>query len=528
MSDASRPRLPQILSHFLADAFRLHPDPLFVKDRAYRTVYVNEAFSRFVGIPAEKMIGRDDFEMLPRESAIACRANDELSLPREGAFQSGVAHESDEIFPGANGPRTLRVQRYVLADEKGEPFLIGSIRDVTEVIRDAEGLRSARADLRASETQRQETERRLSEVFELIDEVVWSLEWDTWNPLFISPSAGRVFGRPVEALLSREEWGRIFDPETSSRFIGMMVSVADRGTDAFNGFFAFHHPDRGVREGFIRGRIVRDAEGRPNRVEGMTTDVTESRKAVRELEEHRQRLIALSKWNTLGELASGIGHEINTPLSGILSKVARAERILSTGATDRETGARLLRESMAIIDRVSQIVDGLKQLSRQQQQAEELERFDPAVAVEQALSLSRARFSNHGYRIEVVKPDGPLLCLGRPTAVFQALVNLLNNAFDALEARDASRSGAPREAIRVEILRDGDGISLRVIDTGVGIDESFRPRLFEAFQTTKPEGKGTGLGLNISRRLLRANGADLRLVSSVPGRTEFAIALPSA
>jgi two-component system NtrC family sensor kinase len=124
------------------------------------------------------------------------------------------------------------------------------------------------------------------------------------------------------------------------------------------------------------------------------------------------------------------------------------------------------------------------------------------------------------------RPKQSMLCYGKPTTVFQSLVNLLNNAFDALEEKLSRNPWDGSEGVRVELVADEKQLCIRVIDTGVGVDDAFKPKLFEAFQTTKSEGKGTGLGLSISRRLLRAQGGDLRLISSEPGRTEFEILLP--
>src|SRR5690606_13587360 len=233
---------------------------------------------------------------------------------------------------------------------------------------------------------------------------------------------------PITDLLRAEHWLKIFPLEETKRMICEFEFAAMSGIDTFSGEYRFFNRERSEGLADIRGKVIRYESVKPISGVGMTSDVTEMRRAMKELEEHRQKVFALSKLNTLGELASGIGHELNTPLSAILSKIARVEC-----AIDGEKEKGLLRESMEIIERISQIVDGLKQLSRNRQFDNAREKIDPAFSIEQALSLSRARFSNHGFRIEFFRPPKSLRCIGNQTTLFQALVNLLNNAFDALD-----------------------------------------------------------------------------------------------
>lgn len=372
-------------------------------------------------------------------------------------------------------------------------------------------------DLKVSEVRRRETERRFEDVLELIEEVVWSLEWKTWETIFMSSSVERFYGVPLSTIKSPQDWIRAFSDAEIRRMLEMFLQAEQQGNHQFSGEFHFQHPTKGDRVAFLRGRIVRDPGGKPIRVEGLTSDITELRRAENELQEQRQKLLALGKLNTLGDLASGIGHEINTPLSGILSKVARVAHALEAGPSastpEVEKSKRLLQEAMSLVERISQIVEGLKQLSNTATEPTHVE-SDPRLALDQALSLSRARFSNHGMRIEVV--DGlasDTTVVGKPTSLFQTLVNVLNNAFDAMEKRESGGH------VRVHLREQGLQIIIRVEDNGSGISPEFRPRLFEAFQTTKPEGRGTGLGLSISRRLLRAEGGDLVLAESSEGFT---------
>ncbi len=438
-----------------------------------------------------------------------------------GDLFMSVVHEEDRehigrLFQRATEERSSFLQleyRIVRASDRAVRWIrsIGKFEYFSEGVRFV-GTSQDLTDLRISEVRRRETERRFEDVLELIEEVVWSVEWNTWETIFMSSSVERFYGVPLSTIKNPQDWVRAYSDAEIARMLDTFLRAEKSRNDQFSGEFHFRHPTKGARVAFLRGRIVRDAVGKALRVEGLTSDITELRRAENELHEQRQKLLALGKLNTLGELASGIGHEINTPLSGILSKVARVAHALNSGLagspTDIEKSRRLLEEAMSLVERISQIVEGLKQLSSTASEQNYIE-SDPRLALEQALSLSRARFSNHGMRIEVedrLPPDTTVV--GKPTSLFQVLVNVLNNAFDAMEKRESG--GRVRITLREEPAR----VIIRVCDNGSGISDEFRPHLFEAFQTTKAEGRGTGLGLNISRRLLRAEGGDLVLAEA--------------
>ncbi len=498
------------LPRLLLEIFNRQPDPLFIKDHESRYLYVNPEFSRFMNLETDFIVGKDDFGVMSETQANICRSHDAAVLDI-AASEAVKTHSSDELLITPQGARQLFITRFGLHRPDGKAFLFGVIRDLTAQ--------------REKESRQMATERRLRDVLEMIDEVMWAHEWGTWNTVFMSPSATKFWGVPADSIHTPADWVRAFTPAEIARMEELFLSNERNGIDQFNGEFKFTHPVRGDRIAFIRAKIIRDENGKPTQIEGLTSDITDIKQAEAEIQEQRQKLLALAKLNTLGELASGIGHEINTPLSGILSKIARVETALrsidpiSDGVAVKS--ARLLKESMDLVERVAQIVEGLKQLSRNATN-EEAELFDPVVALEQALSLSRGRFSNHGIRIEIANslPDGTRV-IGRPTSLFQAIVNLLNNSFDSLEG---STRAEPKK-VRLELGASASRVFIRIIDNGIGIPKAMRARLFEAFHTSKTEGKGTGLGLHLSRKLLRAHGADLVLLDPDGGTTAFEISL---
>jgi two-component system, NtrC family, C4-dicarboxylate transport sensor histidine kinase DctB len=152
---------------------------------------------------------------------------------------------------------------------------------------------------------------------------------------------------------------------------------------------------------------------------------------------------------------------------------------------------------------------------------DEVVRFELREPLDRALQLADPRRRLVGAEVERAEPDGPAWVLARPAAIRQVLVNLLHNAFDAVEE-------APERRVRIATERPDGLVRLVVHDSGPGIPASVRERLFEPFVSSKGPTRGTGLGLYISRRLAEEAGGTLDLQAADEGGTRVVLVLPAA
>ena len=244
----------------------------------------------------------------------------------------------------------------------------------------------------------------------------------------------------------------------------------------------------------------------------------EKRTALREIEV-AAKLAASSKLASLGEMAGGVAHEINTPLTTIKLTVGKLQDMVEMDPLDRPQVNRALTQMEATTNRIAKIVHGLRAFSRDGSQDPSVpERVDRII--QSALELCQEKFKENRIDFSVDAPDPSLMVLCRPVEISQVLLNLLNNARDAV-------AGAQRHVVKIAVRSNENQIEISVTDSGGGIPAELREKIFQPFFTTKEIGKGTGLGLSISKGIIEAHHGSLTLDSSRQ-ETSFVITLPRA
>jgi signal transduction histidine kinase len=226
-----------------------------------------------------------------------------------------------------------------------------------------------------------------------------------------------------------------------------------------------------------------------------------------------ERLVRADKLATMGALATGIAHEVSTPLGVI---VGRAEQVLAKlGGDDRST--RAVETIVQQAERISDIVRGFLALARGD--SPRMARVDPAAVGNVALSLVQHRFAKAGVHLTSFS-DPKLPEIGcEPRLMEQVLVNLLLNACDACE---------PGGNVDLRVVAEERRVAFVVTDDGSGISADAAARIMEPFFTTKAEGKGSGLGLAIANELVKHHHGSLSVAArhGHPG-TRACVELPS-
>lgn len=268
--------------------------------------------------------------------------------------------------------------------------------------------------------------------------------------------------------------------------------------------------------------VVHDSAGRPAMVICIFEDVTERKAREAELEEQRRHLAHVSRLSTLGQMAAGLAHEINQPLTAIATYAQAGVRML-----DEEDGESRRQETRAaltqigeqahragqVIRRMRSIAKGDTPARRKASAAELVQDLLPLIAIDarQADVVVRTNLNAGGAAVYVDRVQ-----------IHQVLLNLIRNAIDALHGQPEER----RE-IRIELdAREPERLRFAVADRGEGVTEGAAAHLFDPFYTTK--NTGMGMGLAISRSIVAAHGGELRYRPHPKGGSVFEFLLPVA
>jgi two-component system NtrC family sensor kinase len=232
----------------------------------------------------------------------------------------------------------------------------------------------------------------------------------------------------------------------------------------------------------------RDESNQVNSVVVVMTDITDAVLL-------QAKLAHAEKMATIGRLVSGVAHEVNNPLAAILGFTDLLLEDPQVPASAREELQIILRETQ----RTKEIVQGLLSFARQRPAQREPMHVNSILR--QTIKLRSYDLSSHGVEVSEEFDDNLEMAMGDPQQLQQVFLNILNNAYDAIQ--DSGNHGK----IRIRTRRTMDFIEIAFIDNGTGVSDP--ERIFDPFFTTKPAGKGTGLGLSICYGIVRAHGGEI-------------------
>ncbi|CRM61657.1 PAS domain-containing protein [Pseudomonas salomonii] len=264
-------------------------------------------------------------------------------------------------------------------------------------------------------------------------------------------------------------------------------------------------------------RGVFDEHGALVEVQAVGRDNTEVRRS-------QQQLTQSAKMATLGEMATGLAHEINQPLNVMRMAIVNVLKRLSNGDAQIDYLTEKLQRIDAQVQRAARVVDHMRVFGRRSEV--EQQPFDPAQALEGTLSLLSEGLRGKGVEVRLTQVDIPVQVKGYVDQLEQVLINLMVNARDALlSQREKNPELRPWIALHTE--HDSRHVRIWVEDNGGGIDPRLLERIFEPFFTTKPIGVGTGLGLSVSYGIVENMGGRLSVSNGEHG-ARFCVELPRA
>jgi two-component system C4-dicarboxylate transport sensor histidine kinase DctB len=294
-------------------------------------------------------------------------------------------------------------------------------------------------------------------------------------------------------------------------FVGLVLAIVlQRRARVFERFEA-----QRVAQDLLEKRVVERTSDLNEANANLRTEVDERRATEQKLRKTQKELVQAGKLAALGQMSAALSHEINQPLAAVKSYADNAATFLDRERLDdaRENVTRISQ----MADRMAAISGHLRNFARRPQ--ESVGPIEVLHAIDDALALMDARFKSSGTDVVYNKPDEPIWVTGGQLRLQQVIINLFNNAIDAMEE-------TAQKVIEIHIERTDKRLLIHVRDTGGGLSDDMLAQVFDPFFTTKSPGKGLGLGLSISYNILEDFGGHLRARNRDSGGAEFSIELP--
>jgi PAS domain S-box-containing protein len=344
-------------------------------------------------------------------------------------------------------------------------------------------------------------------VRDLVRNTIWAS--DQWRALFGFSPAERL---DLEMLLQR------IHPDDRDA-IRLAMARANDGDGQYEVEFRVVLPDGRMRWVVSRGQVEFNGGGKPVRVRGVSMDITTRKQAEADVSQQRAELAHLTRVTMLGELSGSMAHELNQPLTAILSNAQAAIRFLAHDNIDLNEVRDILKDIVEQDNRAGEVIRRLRLLLKKGEVRQQP--LDLNDVVQEVLKLIRSDLVNHSVvaHTELATDLPPVK--GDRVQLQQVLLNLVMNACDAMNGN----SPADRQlVVRTELCADKN-VRVSVADCGVGLAPDKLEQVFMPFYTTKPH--GLGLGLSVCRTIITAHGGNLWAANGEACGAVFYFTIPS-
>jgi PAS domain S-box-containing protein len=368
------------------------------------------------------------------------------------------------------------------------------------------------------------TEERMKFTAAATDTGLW--QYDVSSGQFWATEHCRsMFGLKADSPLALGAFLGAVHPDDRAMAIDAVRGVTHPGGAAGRNEYRIVHPSGQLRWYHATASTEFDKNGKPVRVSGVFRDVTARKKAEHEAEQledalraAQRELARVSRQTTVGAMAASIAHEINQPLSALVTNGSVGLLLLAKPDFDRSELCDVLKRIIEDGHRASHIIASIRAMFRKDHREKSAVSVNDLVG--DVLALVHGELASQRLSLRVdLRPDLPSVMADR-VQLQQVLLNLIMNAVEAM----SSVSNGKRSLLIKSDLRGSSDVVIMVEDSGPGIDPSHMDRIFDAFFTTKAH--GMGLGLSICRSIVESHGGRLWASNRIPHGSVFHVQLP--
>ncbi|MFO0875983.1 MAG: PAS domain S-box protein [Gemmataceae bacterium] len=482
----------------LVDSIR---SPIFMKDRQGRHLLVNAFYEEATGISREKVLGKTDYEVMPREVASHIVGQDRQVM------DSGKPLTYEESVPGPDGAlRHYLTTKVPLTDPDGAVYgVCGIATDIT--------------DRKNAEEALQRANFLSDKALELTNSGYWHVDYSDPDYYYQSERAARIVGEQIKPdgryHLHNEWFSRLIeaDPEMAQETVDRYQGALEGRYPHYDAIYTYKRPSDGrIVWLHAAGWVVRGEDGKPRFMYGVYQDITTSKLMEQEIVAAREK--AEEATRAKSDFLANMSHEIRTPMNAVIGMTHLALQTELT-AKQRDYLRKVDGSAKALLRIINDILDFSK-IEAGRLDIESIE-FNLEEVLENLASVVTVKAEEKGLEVLFrTYPGVPLHLVGDPLRLGQVLLNLASNAVKFTRVGEIVVSTKA-----VEVRDDRVVLEFSVSDTGIGMTPDQAAKLFRPFSqadtsTTRKFG-GTGLGLSICKRLVEMMGGQIR-VESEPGK----------
>lgn len=363
-----------------------------------------------------------------------------------------------------------------------------------------------------------ESEERMSFAAECANMGFWSWEPKTGN-FWASPRCLKMFGIFPGKSFSMEAMSAPVHPDDRAK-VEKAIADAMQTQSTYEVDYRLCLPDAPVRWLRTRGRPTLGPDGRLATLSGTVVDVTETKQMEAVVEDQQRSLAHLARVGMVGELSGALAHELNQPLTAILSNAQAAKRMIENNPVDLTELRNVISDIIDDDARAGDVIRHLRALLKKDKSRTEVIDINSVVA--RTLELTRSALTAQRVVIVTRFSGTPLLVKGDSVQLQQLLLNLVLNAAEAMAgvSRDSGALIVTTNSVNNELLQ------ISVSDTGSGVPDAIKARLFDPFFSTKQS--GLGLGLSICRAIAEKHGGQIHATNNPGHGATFHVSLPLA
>ncbi len=380
-----------------------------------------------------------------------------------------------------------------------------------EVVQLGDSFRNMLWSIKLYRRRLRESEEKYRSLFDSGPDPIFVVDCDTYCIVDANPRAVELYGYSKEELIGNSFF--MLGPEHDQENLALFKEGTGTGCAYYPKILHFK---KGENPFFVNVHACPISYRGKHAIIIAVTDITE-------MIEKDAQLIQAAKMKSLGEMSAGIAHEVNQPLNAIKMGCEFLSLVEEQGHDlPKEQYIEMVSEISFQVDRAAEIITTLRSFGRKADLIKE--RIDINQPITGILSIVRRQLELDNVRFHLDLEEGLPPILGHDNRLQQVFFNLITNAWDALNEKGMDSGD---RIISIRTYREGDKVLAEVSDTGVGIAEVDKTKIFEPFYTTKEAGQGMGLGLAISYGIVKDYGGEFMIKSKVGEGTRFTLVFPA-